>query len=270
MTSAASETENGAAPPPRGTSRVKIWFAVALVFAAQVGVAFWLGNPPPVKHFQPPAMPVIYMADNRSRDLLALNDPTLFILPHRENFSGDAWLKMAPLKFSPTNWTEPARPLDLPKDQLGATFVAFMQTNRPPRFQPRIESGLDTEEAAIAPLPPISVPSRMFVEGDLAKLRLLTPLHLPPQTNSDLLTNTVIRMVVDAQGYPYSAVIWAGCGKDQADDLALTNFARKVRFSPPEAEALRAVPTNKMVSGTLVFEWQTVPPAPTNAPSGNP
>jgi len=270
MTAAASENESRADRPPRGTSRIKLWLAIAVVFAAQVALTFWLGNPPPVKHFQPPVVPIVNLADNRSRDLLAINDPTLFILPHRDNFSGDAWLKMEPRKFTPTNWTEPARPLELPKEQLGAVFVAFMQTNRPPRFQPRVESGLDTAESAGPPLSPISVPSQMFVEGDLAKLRLLTPLHLPPQTNSDLLTNTVIRMVVDAQGYPYSAVIWAKSGSDYADAQALTNFARAVRFSPPEAEALRTVTTNKIVSGKLVFEWETVPPAPTNAPSANP
>ena len=270
MTSAASDKESSAELPRRGTSRIKLWLAIAVVFAVQVGVTFWLGNPPPVKHFQPPTVPMINMADDRSRDLLAINDPTLFILPHQDNFSGDAWLKMAPRKFSPTNWTEPVRPLELPKQQLGAAFIAFMQTNRPPRFQPRIESVLDIAEAAAAPLPPISVPSRMFVEGDLAKLQLLTPLQLPPQTNADLLTNTVIRMVVDAQGYPYSSVIWAKSGNDDVDAMALTNFARRVRFSAPEAEALRTIPTNKMVSGKLVFEWQTVPPAPTNAPSGNP
>lgn len=270
MTPAASETENSADRPRRGTSRLKLWLAIALVFAAQVALTLWLGNPPPVKHFQPPVVPIVYTADDRSRDLLAINDPTLFILPHRDNFSGDAWLKMEPRTFTPTNWTEPVRPLELPKEQLGAAFVAFMQTNHPPRFQTRIESALDTAEAAVAPLSPISVPSRMFVEGDLAKLRLLTPLHLPPQTNSDLLTNTVIRIVVDAQGYPFSSVIWAKSGKDEADAEALTNFARAVRFSPPEAEALRTIPTNKMVSGKLVFEWLTLPPAPTNAPSTTP
>jgi hypothetical protein len=270
MTSAASEKENSADCRRRATSRLKIWLAIAVIFAAQVALTFWLGNPPPAKHFQPPIVPTVHMADNRSQDLLAINDPTLFILPHRDNFSGDAWLKMEPRKFSPTNWTEPARPLELAKAQLGAAFVAFMQTNLPPRFQPRIESSLDTGEFGDQPLAPLSVPSRMFVEGDLAKLRLRMPLHLPPQTNSDLLTNTVIRMVVDAQGFPYSAVLWAGSGNDSADAWALTNFAKRVRFSPPEAEALGTVPTNKMVSGKLVFEWQTVPPPPTNAPSGNP
>jgi hypothetical protein len=270
MTPAASEKESGADRPRRATSRLKLWLAIALVFAAQVALTFWLGHQPPAKHFQPPVVPMVYTADDRSRDLLAINDPTLFLLPHRDNFSGDAWLKMEPRKFTPTNWTEPARPLDLPKEQLGAAFVAFMQTNRPPRFQPRIESGLDTEEAAAAPFSPLSVPSRMFVEGDLAQLRLLTPLHLPPQTNLDLLTNTVIRMVVDAQGYPFSCVIWERSGSDEADTMALTNFARSIRFSPPEAEALRAIPTNKMVSGKLVFEWKTVPPVATNAPPGTP
>jgi len=270
MTPAASEKESGADLPRRGTSRLKLWLAIALVFAAQVALTFWLGNPPPVKHFQPPIVPMVYTADDQSRDLIAINDPTLFLLPHRDNFSGDAWLKMEPRKFTPTNWTEPARPLELPKEQLGAAFVAFMQSNRPPRFQSRIEVGLETAAATSLPLSPIDVPSRMFVEGDLAKLRLLTSLQLPPQTNSDLLTNTVIRVVVDAQGYPFSSVIWERSGKDEADAMALTNFARAVRFSPPEAEALRAVPTNKMVSGQLVFEWQTLPPAPTNAPSGNP
>jgi hypothetical protein len=234
----------------------------------QVGVAFWLGNPPPRKAFRPPDMPVVQMASDGLQDLLAIQDPTLFILPHRDNFSGDVWLKMAPRTFSPTNWTEPARPLELSRDQLGAAFAVFMRTNRPPRFQPRVESGLDTE-AGPAPLLPISVPSRMFVEGDLAKLRLLTPLRLPPQTNVDILTNTVVQMVVDAQGYPFSSVILAGSGSGEADSLALTNYARKIRFSPPEAEALRTVPTNKMISGKLIFEWQTVPPAPTNAPSSN-
>ncbi len=268
MTSATVEPEG--ANSGRGASRMKLWVAAGLVFAAQVGVAFWLGNPAPMKQFHPAPAPVIYMAPDGSRDFLAVADPTLFILPHRDNFSGDAWLKMSPRTFTPTNWTEPARPLELAREQLGATFVAFMQTNLPPRFQPRIDSGLDTEEAASAPLQPLSVPSRLVVEGDLARLRLLTRMHLPPQTNTDLLTNTVVQIVVDAQGYPFSSVLWASSGSQDADSMALTNFAKAIRFAPPEAAALGIVPQDKMISGKLVFEWQTVPPAPTNAPTAKP
>ncbi len=269
MISATAEPEG--ANSGRGASRLKFWMAIGLVFAAQVGVAFWLGNPPPVKQFHPPPAPVIHMAASGSQDLLAVMDPTLFVLPHRDTFSGGAWLKMTPSTFSPTNWTEPARPLELARERLGATFVAFMQTNLPLRFQPRIDSSLDMEDAAPAPLQPISVPSRLVVEGDLARLRLLTPLHLPPQTNTDLLTNTVVQMVVDAQGYPFSSIILRpGSGSQDADLMALTNFAKAIRFAPPEAAALGTIPADKMTSGRLVFEWQTVPPAPTNAPTTNP
>jgi hypothetical protein len=119
---------------------------------------------------------------------------------------------------------------------------------------------------------PISVPSRLRVEGDLAQLRLLTPLHLPPQTNADILTNTVVQMVVDAQGYPFSSVILAGqgSGSSEADQMALTNFSKAIRFAPVEEAGPGMIAPDKMISGRLIFEWQTVPPVPTNAPTTNP
>jgi hypothetical protein len=267
MTSAAAEQDGGHSG--RGISRLKLWGAIGLVFAAQVVVAFLLGTPPPIKQFHPAPAPVVHMAPSSAQDLLAVMDPTLFILPHRKNFSGEAWLKMTPRTFTPTNWTEPARPLELAQEQLGAAFVAFMQTNLPPRFQPRIESSLDTEIKTQVPVQPISVPSRLRVEGDLARLRLLTPLRLPPQSSADILTNTVVQMVVDAQGYPFSSVISAGSGSGDADQMALTNFAKAIRFAPLEEEASGVI-SDKMTSGRLIFEWQTVPLAPTNAPTTTP
>ena len=261
--SATAEQQGGSNASHRRGVRLKLWIAVGLVFAAQVAIVFWMGNPPASKRLPPPPVPVIHMTE--ASELLALQDPTLFVLPHRENFSGAAWLNVAPRNFSPTNWTEAPRPLELPEQQLGAAFVAFMQTNRPPRFQPRIDSGLDTPDAP--PLPSISTPSRLRVEGDLTRLRLLTPLRLPPQTNSDLLTNTVIQLVVDAHGIPFSSVILTRCGNDGVDKQALTNFAKAVRFAPPEAESLRTVVPNQMISGKLIFEWQTMP---SNAPPVNP
>jgi hypothetical protein len=74
-------------------------------------------------------------------------------------------------------------------------------------------------------------------------------------------------LVVDANGNPFSSVLWAGSGSQDADLLALTNYSRAVRFEPPEAAALRTVPADKMISGRLIFEWQTVP---SNAPPANP
>lgn len=261
MISATVEQQDGAEVPGRGARRLKMWLAIAVVFAAQVGAVFWIGNPP-AKPAQAPAGPVVHMVGAGSQEMLALQDPTLFVLPHRENFSGDAWLNMRPRVFAATNWTEPARPLQLSPEQLGAAFIAFMQTNRPPRFQPRIDSGLDSD-APVPPMLSISRPSRLRVEGELARLRLLTPLQLPPQTNSDLLTNTVVQVVVDAQGKPFSWVLLATSGSGSADSQALTNFARAVRFAPRREAALMTVPSEEMTSGQLIFEWQTMP---SNAP----
>jgi hypothetical protein len=266
MRSATAEPRDDLDSSNGTAKRLKIWIAIAIVFAAQVAVVFWVGNPPPAKPLPMVSVPVVHRVGAESRELLAMQDPTLFVLPHRDNFSGDAWLNLRPREFSPTNWTEPARPLELSPQELGAAFVAFMQTNRPPAFQPRIDSGLDTGEPA-PPMPSLSAASRLRVEGDLARLRLLTPLHLPPQTNSDLLTNTVIQLEVDAQGNPFSATVWAKSGSDEADSEALTNFAKAVRFAPPEPAALGTVPPDKMISGKLIFEWQTMP---SNAPSAIP
>jgi hypothetical protein len=158
--------------------------------------------------------------------------------------------------------------LQLSLKTLGAAFVSFIQTNPPPRFQPRIDSGLDTAEPPARPvMPAITTPSRLRVEGDLARLRVLTPLRLPPQTNSDLLSNTVVQLVVDLNGKPFSSVLWAGSGSPEADLLALTNYSKAVRFEPPEPAALRTLPADKMISGKLIFEWQTFP---SNSPTANP
>lgn len=252
--------------------RTGMWMAVALVFAAQVAVMFLLGNPPATTPLRPPAAPVIYSGTNRWSELLALQDPTVFILPHSNNFSGAAWLTIPQQNFAPTNWNEPARPLQLPSEQLGAQFVAFMETNPPPRFQMNNGAELGVMELAdsgSSPMHSISVASTVRVEGDLAGRRLLTPVDLPPQTNSDfdVLTNTEVQVLVDAQGKTFSPVVIAG---SRAADAAALEFAKHARFEPLRTPTLGTVLPDKMTFGKLIFEWQTMPPAPTNAPSSNP
>jgi hypothetical protein len=110
----------------------------------------------------------------------------------------------------------------------------------------------------------ISTPSTLRVEGDLSRLRLLTPPQLPPQTNADLLTNTVVQLLVDARGNPFSPIVLSSSGSPAADAMALTNFAKAVRFAPAQAAALGTVPPDTMTMGKLIFQWQTIPPGPTN------
>jgi hypothetical protein len=271
MISAAAEPQTeeraGTSNHQRFRLRPGLWIAVTLVFAAQVALLFWIGNPPPAKPSPSPASPMIHLEAHGSRELLALQDPTLFVLPHRENFSGAAWLKIPTQNFTPTNWSELARPLPMLPEQLGAAFATFMQTNLPPRYQPQLDSGL--AELEPIPMEPISTRSRLRIEGDLARLRLLTPSHLPAQTNSDLLTSTVVQLLVDARGNPFSPVILQGSGSRDADAEALT-FARSLRFAPAQAAAVGTVAPDNMTMGKLIFEWQTVPPPATNMPPATP
>ena len=275
MISAAAEERPGAVSASKRKGlrlRLGMWIAVALVFAAQVALVLWLGNPPPAPPSRPTASTIIHLGARGSDELLALQDPTLFVLPQRNNFSGAAWLKILPQPFEPARWTEAALPLPLPPEQLGAAFAAFMETNPPPRFQTDIGSPLDLADIIdlqSRPMASISLPSSVRVEGDLAKLRLLTPVQLPPQTNSDLLANTVVQLLVNAQGNPFSAIVVESCGNADTDTNAL-NFAKNARFEPLKPAALGTVVPNRMIFGKLIFEWQTVPPAPTNAPAGAP
>ncbi|HEX4263955.1 MAG TPA: hypothetical protein VH597_06410 [Verrucomicrobiae bacterium] len=263
------QTEDRAEASSRRLFRLRpgMWIAVALVFGAQLALLFWLGNTPLVKPLPTAVSPVIHLAASDSRELLALQDPTLFVLPHRNNSSGAAWLKMPVENFTPTNWTEPSRPLSLSPERLGAAFTAFMQTNLPPHYRPEMDSGL--VEVQPTPMESVVTHSELRIEGDLARLRLLTRIHLPPQTNSDLLANTVVQLLVDARGNPFSPVILAKSGNGDADAQALA-FAKALRFAPAQAADLGTVPQDKMTMGRLTFEWQTVAPLATNAPTSVP
>lgn len=273
MTSSAAERSSAEAAN-RSISKSRrmrpgMWIAVGLVFGVQIAVLFWLGNPPPVQPIHPTAAPKFSLVANGWNEMLALRDPTLFILPHRNNFSGAAWLKIPPQDFQPTNPGEPTLPLQLSPEQLGATFTAFMQTNPPPSIQMDIAAGLglmDVVGVDLPLLPSLVTVSRVRAEGDLANRRLLEPKELPPQSSSDVLRNTEVQVFVDALGNTFSPVIVAKSGNDGVDAAVLTNFAKNARFEPLKGTA----PTETMTFGKLIFEWQTVPPAPTDAPTSNP
>lgn len=269
--------EAGAAKPLSTPNRKKLllrpglWFAVAMVFAAQVAVVFWLGNAPAAAPAQGTAAPMIHLAGKDWQEQLSLEDPTLFVLPHRNNFSGAVWVKNTPQPFEPTNSPEPPRPLPLRTEQLGAAFADFMDTNPPPHFQ--TEMGLQFGDLNASPTVsarPIPVPSVLRVEGDLAKRRLLTPFRLPAKTNPDVLNNTEVQVFVDALGNVFSAVVVAGSGNADVDALALTNFAKNARFEPVKMAAPGTVLPNTVTFGKLIFEWQTAPPPSTNSPSLSP
>jgi TonB family protein len=106
--------------------------------------------------------------------------------------------------------------------------------------------------------------STVFASGGVSKRRWLNPpAVLRSWSAADLLTNSVVRVVVDADGLVFStALLPPGSGSKAADQSAL-EMARSARFAPLPRHA-------KQMTGTLVFEWHTVPLAETNSPASKP
>ena len=240
---------------------------IALMFAAQVALLFWLGDPKPKAPERSRPAPLLRMAGASSGagELLALMDPTLFALPHRQGFSGPAWLVVTPQKFEPYVWSNPPGWLELPLAGLGGAFQQFIETN-PFTIarvlpQPQLELTMpELEETSFLPRD-----SGFRLAGDLAWRRMLNSPTLPSWSNPELLTNSVVQLVVDAAGRPVSLTLLAGSGSKDADDYALAQ-ARAARFEP--AAAVGVSPALAGLSwGQLIFEWRTTPQL-TNLPAG--
>jgi hypothetical protein len=241
-------------------SRARSWSMVVLVFGIQLGLIFWLSDRAPMPVRRADKAPGIRLLGHVSSELLALNDPTLFALPHREGFSGPAWLEVPPVQWAPPDWIEPLQTLPLAVDQLGPTISPLLESNQasPPFVAPQAEAQLSAPN--LPPLALRSEPSRLRLEGGLAGQRLLTAAHLPDWPHTDILTNTIVQLVVDAAGKTRSMTLLCRSELPEADQYAL-NLARTSRF-----EIAEAAPSNPSVNplsqlrwGRMVFEWHTDP-----------
>src|SRR6266446_2278968 len=198
--------------PPRWTTRRWIQ-TVALAFLVQAALIFLL-----VERQQPVPSPpkfgtkIQLAADGSSArslgELSAVSDPAAFALPNAHGFSGAAWLTFAPLTYQLTDWTEPPRWLALDERHLGQAFAAFVATNASPPLLiadkplPRL-----TAAVIYAAAEPLSTQSVLRLEDDLARRSLVAPLPLPSWPNTDVLTNSIVQLLVDAQGQTLSAVL---------------------------------------------------------------
>ena len=78
---------------PRPWTAGRWWTTIIGVFALQAALGVLLEDRSPVKPREPVSAPTFRFASQQTGDLLAIQDPTLFALPHRDGFSGEAWLK---------------------------------------------------------------------------------------------------------------------------------------------------------------------------------
>ncbi|HLH53260.1 MAG TPA: hypothetical protein VKY92_06550 [Verrucomicrobiae bacterium] len=246
------------------------WTFVGLVLLAQLALILWLGRPHPAKRASKDSAPVLRLAGPAAASLLALTDPTLFALPHVEGFSGPAWLTIPAQIYQPSEPSEPDHWLTLSREKLGSSFNQFLSTNTETQLPVFAQPDLVFKQPVVVESPLFPTQSVMRLTGGLADRRLIVPPALPSWTNSEILTNSVVQVIIGADGKPLSAPTLlkppASGGPTEADLFALRE-ARKLRFEP-----LTGVdpldPMAGLVVGQLIFEWHTLPVPTTNAPSG--
>jgi TonB family protein len=263
---------NSRAVEPRAWTQRRWWTVVAALVAAQAGLVFWLGDKSPVRPRQANNEPTILWVPTFHGELTTLHDPTLFAWANPHGFSRTAWLEIPSLEYQPFEWTEPPRFLAFRAEQLGEVFRRVVQERSPPPFEvtskPEPQIFLPELE-----MPASSIPaqSSLRVEGDLAGRRLLSQFNLPSWPASDILSNSVVQVIVDADGQTQSATLLSGSGSKDADDRAL-DLAKSAEWEPLRGQSQQRSPAGigLLSWGRLVFSWRTVPPAATNAPHASP
>lgn len=230
-------------------------FFIALAFAAHLAFLFVFGaKKAPVPRAVANVPQFQIAADG---EWIALDDPTLFALPHLEDFAPAVWRRLPDVTPPSFRWTEAPPFLPPPVEVLGAAFGTFMQSNRFADFRLNFkpEPQLAVPDAPLESVLPKN--STLQIAGGLAHRHLLQPIHLPSLTNSDVLPPVKVQALVDAAGKVVSVVLLEASGLEQADTNALA-FARTARFAPAD----------RLTFGELIFNWHTVPEpaATTNAP----
>jgi hypothetical protein len=255
----------------RPWARRRLWGMVALVFIVQLSLIFWLGSRTPIRQRRPTAALTLYLGGQAPAELQALNDPTLFTLPHPEGFSGPVWRRMPRPEFRPYEWSVPTDHYPLAIDRLGAVFNRLLETNQ---FQ-ALQLPAQIEAAPTLPdVPALAVlvdHSVVQLEDGLAQRRLLAPLQLQSFTNTDILANSIVRVGVNPGGLPVSATLLSVSGSTAADQFALDQ-AWAARFEPLSRNSTEAIlqPTAHLSWGRMVFRWHTVPTPSASAPAASP
>jgi TonB family protein len=230
---------------------------LTLVFGLQLALILGLSNRTPPKPRPPAPAPGFRLVDRGAEEFLALNNPALFALPQAEGFSGLAWLRVPRRRFEPPEWSEAPRWLSLDPETLGAVFTEFIETNRsePPSRMRQPLPELARPAVSMAPDGPRK--SVLRREGALTNRRLLTEPDLPSWPHTDLLTNTIVQVEVNAAGKPVSLTLLTSSGLPAADRRAL-EWVRSARFDPVEPGGGKN-PFGRLDWGKMVFDWHTIP-----------
>ena len=261
---------NGRALEPVQWSRRHWLGTVAALVVLQVCLVIFVGERMRPSPLRPQFSTAVHLAlDDWSRQQLAMqpgvSDPTLLALPSLRGFSGPAWMSFPSPDFRPPDWTNAPHWLPLAESSLGHAFEQYITTNQHPPLQlvnkplppPRAEPNFPNE-----PLPPFS---RYRIEGDLANRPLLKPLELRSWQYTDMLSNTTVQAVIDADGRTLSARLISSSGYAKADAFALSTTTG-ARFQPrADSEGSKG-----LTWGRFSFFWHTLPIPVTNLTTAAP
>ncbi|HTL72769.1 MAG TPA: hypothetical protein VL863_05650 [bacterium] len=244
-------------PPETGWSWKKICFLIVLAFVAHLAFIFIFGAKKSLPARAAAKIPQFQLANYS--DLVALEDPTLFALPHVEDFAPAIWRRTLVITSPSFRWTEPP-PFLLPVvETLGAGLGSFISSNqiasRPLNFKPEPE--LFIPRVTVESMLPQH--STLEIAGDLGQRQLLTSVVVPTLAYPDVIAPSKVQVLVDPSGQVISTVLLPSDNAMEAAgraDIGETNaliIARGLRFTPAPG----------LTFGELIFNWHTVP---TNAP----
>ena len=231
----------------------KFLVLVAIAFLVHIVLIFWLSERGAPRSVDRLARPGIMLVTEDPHELLRFADQSLFGLPHVEGFSGDAWLRSAPIQHKAFDWTEPPRWLPVRFQPVRAMLAEVLPAVR------RAESPAVERSKPDVPVPGmlnvsfLPERSRLRVLAGPPEFESLQLMELPSWQHSDLLGATTVQVVANEDGKMLSATLIApGSGNPAADEYAL-KFAKAATINA-------SITRGELRWATLSFEWHTTPP----------
>ena len=238
-------------PPAAGWSRSHWILFITLALAAHLAFVFLFGARQSAAPRTGAKVPQFHLVESDS-ELVALTDPTLFALPHLNDFAPAAWLRPPVIKPPLFSWSELPAFLPPTAGAWGMAFNTFMRTNWFAALKLDYKPEAPLADITMKTESPVPQNSLLQLAGDLAHRRMLNSIIVPTLAYNDVIKPSRVQALVDANGNIVSVVLIGSSEYAAADQTALT-LARTARFAPAAG----------LMLGELIFTWRTLP---TNTP----